>query len=225
VRRRHVFLVPGHTIALGRERGNAVVLRAFQRDGTLDAGETNKISRRHLTLALDEKVASVRDERTAFQTTAGPRGKATPLEPGVARELPGEFEIGFAVGAIRVKGRVLKDEQGRVGCVRLTRPDEEASHTYLCIRTAATLGGSDLADALVLDGVPEGAARLEADADGRIALRAGAEGVSLADAPVRPGEAVPLRPGLLVLGALWITVREYSDDDFLQPAWLARGGG
>jgi hypothetical protein len=218
--RRHVFLVTGGTVSFGRERGNQVILRAFKQNGELDSSETNRLSRKHLVVTIGESRVTVRDDKSAFHTTVGPRGKPEQIPKAAEVDIPAEFEVGFAVSAVRAKGKVFKDASGLVECVRFARADEEAAHTYLCHRTRTTIGGSEKEDALHVDGAPEGAAQLELDAQGHVLVRAREGGVSVGGKPVPVGETAPLTPKqALGLGKVTIAIREYADDDFFKPAW------
>ena len=218
--RRHVFLVTGTTVSFGRERGNQVILRAFKQNGELDSTETNRMSRKHLTVTMGESRVTVRDDKSAFHTTVGPRGKPEQIPKGAEVDIPVEFEVGFAVTAVRVKGKVFMDASGHIECVRFARADEEAAHTYLCHRTRTTIGGSEKEDALVIEGAPAGAAQLELDAQGHVLVRARGDAVSVGGKPVAPGDAVPIAPkAALAVGKVTISVREYADDDFFKPAW------
>jgi hypothetical protein len=218
--RRYYFVVAKNPMSFGRERGNDVILRAFKRTGALDGAETNRISRKHLVLTMGERGVTVRDDKSNFHTTAGERGKAEQLAKKTEFALPGEFEIGFAVTSVRVRGKVLSDAQGVVEAVRVTRPDEDAAHRYILHRTRSSVGGSEADDALVVDGAPPGAAQLELGEDGEFLVRAHLSGVAVAGVALRPGDAGPLHPNeALTIGAVKLAVREFKDEDFFKPAW------
>jgi hypothetical protein len=222
-RRRLYFLVgvpvAGTSISFGRERGNAVILRAFTRNGDLDAAETNRLSRKHLDVRLDEKSVSVRDEKSTFRTTLGPRGKPTPMAQAVDVELPPEFEMGFGVTAVIARGRVFRDEKGIVHAVRLARTDDAAGHQYVCLRRSAAVGPSETDDAVQIDGIAPGLATIELDARGHFLVRALAKGVTLGKA-LAAGETAALAPGAtLVVGGVPLSVREAFDEDYFRPAW------
>lgn len=218
--RRHYFLVTGNPVSFGRERGNEVILRAFKKSGDLDHTETNKLSRRHLVLTIEDQRALVLDERSAFHTTVGKRGKLEQIPKGVEVELPDDFEVGFAISTIKVRGRIHKDAKGRIESVRVARSDEEAAHVYLIHRTRTSIGGSDKDDALRLEGAPAGAAQLEVEESGAVRVRARGDQVFLGGKALAPGESATLVPGqALALGPAVLAVRSYGDEDFFKPAW------
>ena len=218
--RRLYFLVGGANASLGRERGNQVVLRAFLKSGDLDATETNRISRQHLFVRFEDKRVSIRDEKSAFHTFLGPRGRSTQLPHRVEVELPAEFELGVAESAVRAKGRVFSDATGAPEAVRFARADDEAAHHYILVRSRAQAGSDERTAALLFEDVGTSAATLELDAQGRFVVRALSPGVAVDGIPLAPSGEPALLTGadLFKLGAVELRVREAKEEDFLRPA-------
>ncbi len=218
--RRFYFLVPGTTVSFGRERGNDVILRAFQSNGELDASATNRVSRKHLVLSIDEKRATIQDDKSPFHTFVGPAGKSQQIPHGAPVELAPEFEIGFADTALRLRGAIARGSSGEIEAVRLARPDDSGAHHYICIRSRASVGPSEKEDAILVESVPAGLAALEVGAAGEILVRARARGVMVGSHELEPDATAPLASGtsLVLAKETILRVREARETDFLRPA-------
>lgn len=205
-----VFLIPGTLgqARLGRERGNDLVLRAF-RGQEVDGVDSNRISRRHLTVSWSQGRFELTDEKSTYGTSLDGRR----LPPGGPTALPGgAFALQLGEGVLAFRGRAWPE----LGALRLTREDA-TGHVYLLLLgsqgTPLRVGSAADDDPLLLPaegGVRPGHALLRADPrSGHWQIGAGEGPVSAGGANVPRGawtELIGVQLGQVRLGARTLTI-------------------
>lgn len=210
---------------------NDVMLRCFPREleNDKDALERSEsIGPEHFLLRLKERGVALRD---LGQGPTRLNGRLLSPEEEVELDALADIWVGddvlgmqarvFSHPRLPAKEPVLGQEHKHpVECAVIERKGDGGDHLYVMLVRQASLGSSD--DAAIRLPVP-GVAPLHAllfVKQGRVWLsQLGASPVAVAGAPLRPGTAAPLEPGVrFFIGAASFEVHESSPEDF-EPAW------